>query len=417
MANSNRLMIGIYRRIYKSILEAIPKPQKPNISYINESTDSEDCVRKIRKAITEYEEYLMQLNEARNLKILFIFLFLAFFLIFPIFPIFLVVEPYTVISDYIFILLGFFLPFLLTCIYSSYYWQSQRYIKEAKVRLKNLRIELLDRNLETYEGKKRLIVKRFNDSKSFIKHIHPNPQRLESVQECIDLVQNSIDSCKDKTEEIEKINCLNEADIYLSEIERLLNLEIKDKRQQKGLKIFNIVLIFIYTIGLILVMVHSYHNPDIQDKDIPFFDTPIWALVSGALGSLAAILYKFYTEKRKAAFGQELRWLLARPAIGIVMSIIAYHFFYAGAIFFGDFSGANSANSPNSDEINKGAALMFCFIVSFSDRALEAIIEKLIDTTTRQDDSTDEEQIKLPVADDNSTHEKKEKLPIHSDRI
>lgn len=384
IANNNK---GLKRNPLYPIIKfySILRPKKPNISYLNESVSTEDCIKNIRKAISEYEHYLIELNESIyvSLSIIATLIFLFIFVL-------LIKNPdwnikyFMEYSDQI-------LPSTITAVpllYSLWSFLFQTNISKANQTLKVLKADLKERILDTYEGKRHYIFKKLHQSKLFFNTISEDSKRLTKVTEYISSAQQCINLSKEGKEETEKVNYLNEADDYLSEIERLLNSEKKEKDQQKYLKKINIGIIILYTIVLLVVMIISSGNKEIQNANIAFFDTPVWALVSGGLGSLAAILYKFYSETKKVSFEQEFRWLFARPAIGIVMSIIAYHVFYAGSIFFGDYSSATS------DDINKGAALMFCFIVSFSDRALEAIIEKLIDTTIRKDDSNNESQDK-----------------------
>ncbi|MGB5595592.1 MAG: hypothetical protein WBM62_16370, partial [Crocosphaera sp.] len=68
----------------------------------------------------------------------------------------------------------------------------------------------------------------------------------------------------------------------------------------------------------------SFNRVQFENFKLPIIDIPVWVIFWGALGSLSAILYHFYTENKRVKFSKEFRWLIARPIIGIVMSAVAY---------------------------------------------------------------------------------------------
>jgi len=87
----------------------------------------------------------------------------------------------------------------------------------------------------------------------------------------------------------------------------------------------------IYVAGLAV----SASRINFQTSPLQLFGVPVGVILWGAAGSLAAILYRFYTEQGRIRFATEFRWLIARPIIGIIMG---------GVVFIALNLGARSVN-------------------------------------------------------------------------
>lgn len=101
---------------------------------------------------------------------------------------------------------------------------------------------------------------------------------------------------------------------------------------------------------------------------IPLLQVPISAVLWAALGSLSAILYRFYHAKLAAGgISMEIRWLIARPLIGIIMGTVCYMIVDSG------LSGDVTAGSQSPQLL-----LVIAFLGGFSDRFFESILDAVV---------------------------------------
>jgi hypothetical protein len=156
----------------------------------------------------------------------------------------------------------------------------------------------------------------------------------------------------------------------LAQWDELLQDEERELIDQKNWKLGSIGIALLYLSLLIAA--------------IPFFDTvknifgvPFPILFWSAVGSFAAILYRFYKSPRRINLEIEIRWLFARPLIGIVMGILAYLALVAGLFIFGS---APSETAPDTQP-SLGTLAQFwivAFLAGFSDKFYEKVIEWLV---------------------------------------
>jgi hypothetical protein len=116
------------------------------------------------------------------------------------------------------------------------------------------------------------------------------------------------------------------------------------------------------------------------------YGIPISIVIWGAIGSLAAILYRFYTETERVRFGTEARWLIARPIIGIVMGMIAYLAFVSGLTL------VTRGQLPNEAQSSPEFYWLVAFLAGFSDKFYIQIINLFVDHNT---DSNDERNFQV----------------------
>lgn len=128
-------------------------------------------------------------------------------------------------------------------------------------------------------------------------------------------------------------------------------------------------------IGTIIYFVR-YGNPD---QIIPVLNVPISIVVWAAIGSLAAILYRFYTSE-PGYLASEIRWLFARPLIGIIMGTLAYMTIASGIYIFG-----GSVPAPRAVAISASDAVSPTITASAT----------ITDTSASQGNTTSE----MPISD------------------
>jgi hypothetical protein len=105
----------------------------------------------------------------------------------------------------------------------------------------------------------------------------------------------------------------------------------------------------------------------------------------GAAGSLAAILYRFYTEKGRVRFASEVRWLIARPIIGIIMGAVVYIALVSGLVLVGGIP-STTINQTSSGSTLVGRIEVYwvlAFLAGFSDKFYIGIIDLLVEKTIK----------------------------------
>ena len=126
--------------------------------------------------------------------------------------------------------------------------------------------------------------------------------------------------------------------------------------------------------ALIIGTIYFGKNDWIPLTTIPVIAVPLSIIVWSAIGSLSAILYRFYHWRRGQVF-YEVRWLIARPIFGIVMGCMSYMIAMSGLLLFE--STVEFTNAPT----NLAHFYLFyvlAFLAGFSDRVFEAIVRVVI---------------------------------------
>jgi hypothetical protein len=106
---------------------------------------------------------------------------------------------------------------------------------------------------------------------------------------------------------------------------------------------------------------------------IPVIGVPYSVAVWAAIGSLAAILYRFYNQRRGRLY-DEIRWLIARPVIGIIMGCFAYLVIVSGLELFGVQTGAGIVESIARPQV----FWLFAFLGGFSDKFYNGLVDLVV---------------------------------------
>lgn len=179
-----------------------------------------------------------------------------------------------------------------------------------------------------------------------------------------------------------KTDLLNEIQYLLGSFKEIIDREKREQYAQRLWQIFNIIVIIFYITSLTAIMLIAWPKPASSIAvSVPFISVPVWALIWGALGSLSAILYKFYIVKRRVKFSTEFQWLIARPIIGILMSAVAYLAVTSGLILLGAESSNSVANELDASSNAIRFTAIVCFLAGFSDRVYLGIINLLVSKT------------------------------------
>jgi hypothetical protein len=182
----------------------------------------------------------------------------------------------------------------------------------------------------------------------------------------------------------DRVILLSEANFHIHRVHADIAREQEFLRQKRELSRSVRVVGVIYMI-IIIVLILLGSIADSGMTVMPVIGVPLPVVLWSAVGSLAAILYRFYKHETSNAVQVELElnWLIARPILGIIMGIVSYLMITAGLFIFG------SATSVGDQLIKPQLLWVAAFLAGFSDRFWEGIIDKLIGSGARADEPVD----------------------------
>jgi hypothetical protein len=179
---------------------------------------------------------------------------------------------------------------------------------------------------------------------------------------------------------------LGEAQSLISSINELIAREEGELRAQRNWRIAAIGIIVGYIAALVAVaLVNVGYDFEMM---IPVFGVPLSVAVWAAAGSLAAILYRFYTERGRVRFDLEVRWLIARPVIGIIMGMVSYLAITSGLLLLNASPATNGEGSTIPDRLEVYWAI--AFVAGFSSKFYLRIIDLLVERTVGDKDKEKE---------------------------
>jgi hypothetical protein len=174
---------------------------------------------------------------------------------------------------------------------------------------------------------------------------------------------------------------LGDAETLIGQINELILREKNELQQHRRWRVFAVVIMLIYIL-LPVIVILRFPEAASKDKIIPVFGIPLSVVMWGAMGSLGAILYRFYTERGRVRLDLELRWLIARPIIGVIMGGLAYLAIVSGLTLL------NTGNIPNSVAVtddklpqNLNVFWVIAFLAGFSDKFYVGFIKLLVGRT------------------------------------
>jgi hypothetical protein len=141
------------------------------------------------------------------------------------------------------------------------------------------------------------------------------------------------------------------------------------------------VLVVSYVIAIAAIIAVGGNAWEVT-TEVPIIGVPISVLMWAAIGSVAAILYRFYTRER-GRVSREIRWLIARPVFGIIMGALSYLAVLSGLFIFGTAAGAD----PAAIGARPHLMWMLAFLGGFSDRIFDTIIHGVVNRISGPEDS------------------------------
>jgi len=191
---------------------------------------------------------------------------------------------------------------------------------------------------------------------------------------------------------------LSSVQSYLNSLDELVSREEREQNEETRWQKWAIAVMFLYVGGLVISALLTNKNPKLLEAEV--FGVPLSVILWGAAGSLAAILYRFYTEQGQIRFAAEFRWLIARPIIGIIMGAVVYLALVSGLILVSPSEPAGVAGERMK------VFWIISFLAGFSDKFYLGVIDLLVARTvsSKEIDSntviTQKERIPEPASED-----------------
>lgn len=261
-----------------------------------------------------------------------------------------------------------------------YYFLLHRNYVYARDMLIKLEDTEIARRLSTVEGRKQYFREQlFSLSRKAARVFFGDERRFDEASGWIKKAVNILD-------EAESAADLSIVQSYVNSLNELVTREEREQKDERYWQFAAVGTMLLYVVLLIVAALSTIRNQ--QVLGMPIFGVPLAVILWGAAGSLAAILYRFYTEQGRIRFAAEFRWLIARPVIGIIMGAVVYLALFSGLVLLvskGGFStgtGANVAESAGQSEV----VWIIAFLAGFSDKVYLGVIDLLVARTVRTEE-------------------------------
>ena len=268
-----------------------------------------------------------------------------------------------------------------------YYWLAGP-IRAAKNELRRLEGEILNKQLTTFRGRRLFFqeeLRRLTNASA--KVFFEEENRYEQAAKWRQMAGDALEK---------KVVDLNEVQFSLNSLNEIILLEKKEKWEQRVWEYIAVFIMLVYVVGLVTAV--SLMDAARSNEPTPIFGIPLSIIMWGAAGSLAAILYRFYTEKGRIKLAREVRWLIARPIIGIIMGAVVYLALISGLILVG--ASPNTANTMTvAGPVGRLEVYwVVAFLAGFSDKFYIGIIELLVAKTVNKRDEPENQTPDAPPA-------------------
>jgi uncharacterized membrane protein len=203
-----------------------------------------------------------------------------------------------------------------------------------------------------------------------------DPERYEKAES---LRAKAVDALDAVTNNVTAAG-LSDVETYLTALEEIINRQEGERTEQRYWQNAALVVMCLYITGLVTSVIIL--RGEQASTLTPIFNVPLAVVIWGAAGSLAAILYRFYTEQGRIRFAFEFRWLIARPIIGIIMGAVVYLALVSGLVLLGATNGSGETSQVARIEVYS----VIAFLAGFSDKFYLGVIDLLVARTIRTEE-------------------------------
>lgn len=385
------MYLTLYRKVFdmtnvsdfepKVGAEDIPVSENPSLRHATTGVASQaDELYKKRGERDRLQEHLFALQRQQSTLILWVLLilfylcvvFFAFFIFYP--EAFVGKLAILVTFPGNIILVALFISIFLV-IYSLQSKRNSQKLEETKNKLDNAEAELIARQQSSLESRKMYW------ETELIRVSNQAVSELIDNEELYNSVIQRRQEAQDILSQIEQENYVDWPRLQsaITFIHQAIIIEKSQKQSQRQWQMAVIVATVIYIVIVFLPLIFG-RNWQLLEL-IPVYSVP-WAIVMwGAAGSLAHILHRFYNQRGRVRFDVELRWVLARPMIGILMSGVSYMAISSGLVVL----GSQPPDATEATLAEFGIYAVIGFLAGFSDRFFERIIALLTSAVNLSD--------------------------------
>lgn len=282
-------------------------------------------------------------------------------------------------------IIGILWAIIITLYCFVYYYLIGTWLLLTKKKLKYITMEIENHKLATEDGKKRhLEIQLRKLTNATAEVFFSNKTGYNQAKEWRDKAADILYNKGENTD-------LIEAESFLTSMNELIHREKKEQNEQKIWQVVAVLIMVAYIAGIIFfAFFMGYYDLNNFEliENLPGFNIPYSIILWSATGSLAAILYRFYTEKDRIKLSSEVRWLIARPIIGIIMGAVVYLALFSGLTFMNLTLTTSDAQQLGKTEVY----WIIAFLAGFSDKFYIGIIKLLVDRTLNSDNSQENEE-------------------------
>lgn len=156
----------------------------------------------------------------------------------------------------------------------------------------------------------------------------------------------------------------------------------RERKSQHNAHKYTFMVGLIALVQICLILAYMYFVPGPDDRILNGFVIPKAVITYAAWGSLSSVLLRFYTEPEKK-FVNEIRRLIARPILGVILGVATYLAFTQGLLIVSNISfkgiGIDSGNPSN-------ILYLIAFLAGFSERWTNALITFLLSKLWKSDE-------------------------------
>jgi hypothetical protein len=163
-------------------------------------------------------------------------------------------------------------------------------------------------------------------------------------------------------------------DMGTEQVDLFLKRYKRDLAYRSQVSLFAVAISLASLIGIGAFLYWAYKSNLNGNLNLPILGIPSCVLLWSVIGSFAAILYRF-SNSGDRALEDPLRWLFARPIMGVIMGAMAFLVLKAGFITISQ-AGGNSIN-PVATSISNEVTWLIAFLAGFSDRFSEGLLKTL----------------------------------------
>ena len=263
-----------------------------------------------------------------------------------------------------------------------YHFSIQSRINRAKLRLREIEEALEVSRLATVKGRISFYRERlFRLTARTARTFFFDPDRYEEAATLRTKAGNALDAVVTAV----STTGLSDVETYLNALDELIYREEREQKEQRYWQYAAVFVMFLYIAGLVVAVTST--DAAKSNTPTPIFGVPLSVLLWGAAGSLAAILYRFYTEQGRIRFASEFRWLIARPMIGIIMGAVVYLALISGLVLLGTVN--NAPAQPTDGALQVGRIEVYwvvAFLAGFSDKFYLGVIDLLVARTVKSEE-------------------------------